>query len=125
MGFWSKLFGTTSSSFQIGLGDANALSAVRRGDSLLADDPTDVGTSYAQTWTGRQLTQETWSRADGTACKAIAYVYTGLFVSSAVTRVYASDGATVVAQKTESYAYAPIAGLGSYAYPTITTTRDA
>lgn len=86
---------------------------------LLSWDPAGFNARETFTRTGNKVNQEAWRRtADSTLLKTIDYVYSGNNVTSEVAKVYAEDGATVVAQKTLLYTY-----QGS-TVTAITGTRD-
>ena len=73
---------------------------------LLDSDPPSPGNDYAPTYSGNSVTNETWRRtSDASLLKTIDYTYVQGKVTSEVTKVYATDGATIVAQKTTSYVY--------------------
>jgi hypothetical protein len=110
-----SLLGATQSLY---LGSAAATTVVRGNlsvigsftfsnyDLYLANDPVTVSTTYANTFVGNKLTNETWTRVSGgTLLKNIAYTYTGNKMTQEVRTIYASNGTTVVAQLTVAYSY--------------------
>ena len=147
MGLFTKVRGTIETLWQLGLGgpqwknNASVIEARNSADSgfvvtrtatpasendaavkMYADldnEPAAPGTTYSNTITAGQVTQEVWKRTAGlTNLKTIDYTYTAGKVDTEVRKVYASDGATIVAQMTLTY---------SYTGPTVTgivTTRD-
>lgn len=73
-------------------------------DFLLENDPDFEDVTYAPTYSGLQLSTETWvSTAGSVLIKQCAYTYSGLFVSTAVCQVYDPTGITVVAQTTTTF----------------------
>lgn len=89
-------------------------------DALLDGDPGRVDTTYSVTYTGGYATQEMWiNTGNSRPIKQIDYSYTGNKVSSEVRVVFAeSDGTTIIAQKTITYAYSGNIVTGA------TATRD-
>lgn len=89
------------------MGTAGALLSSQGGSAsdLLVDDPTAGTASYLPTYVGIRVTKEEWRRADTTLIKSIDYTYVGILVATDVRKVFASDGATIVAQATWAYAY--------------------
>lgn len=87
---------------------------------LLSDAPSNVGTTYSLTKDVNNLvTQETWVRVlPATTLKTVDYTYVLNRVSTEVTRVYALDGFTILAQTTSTYSYADGFVSG------VVTTRD-
>lgn len=61
--------------------------------------------AYSTTYSGNNITNETWKRNDTTNIKTIDYTYTGNRVTTEVRKVYAADGTTIVAQVTWTYTY--------------------
>ncbi len=72
----------------------------------LEDEPNLVGTTYTPTYSGSKITKEVWSKTSGgLSIKEIDYTYSGSKVSTEVTKVFAANGSTVVAQTTITYNY--------------------
>ena len=88
--------------------------------ALLDDDPGSVGVTYAVTYVGNKVTQELWTNTSNAfAIKRINYTFTDNRVTTEVRRVFsASDGTTIIAQKTINYTYAYNVVTGA------TSTRD-
>jgi hypothetical protein len=73
---------------------------------LLDNEPVALGTTYSVTRSGNHVTQETWANTLSTnTIKTIVYTYLGNKVHQEVRTVYATDGVTIVAQATITYAY--------------------
>lgn len=73
---------------------------------LIEGEPAGFGVNESLTYSGNKVTKETWTRAaDGSKIKTIDYSYTGNFVTQELRKVYAEDGARIVAQKTLNYTY--------------------
>lgn len=73
---------------------------------LLDNEPVGTNVTYAVTRSGNHVTQEKWTNTATTKnIKTIAYTYTGNQVTQEVRTVYATDGATIVAQATITYTY--------------------
>lgn len=85
-------------------------------DLLLVAEPSDPDTTYSNTLSGLQVTQEKWVRTSGGArLKQIDYTYTGLKLTTEVRKVYASDGTTIVAELTLNYTYTGLTLTGETA----------
>lgn len=76
---------------------------------LLDCEPIDetgaTDSSYAATYSGNSITLEEWKRNDTTLLKSIDYTFTGNKLTTEVRKVFAANGATIVAQVTWSYSY--------------------
>lgn len=73
---------------------------------LLDGEPTIPGTTYANTYTGNNITNETWKRtSNSTNIKTIDYTYSGNKVSTEVAKIYSANGVTVIAQTTRTYTF--------------------
>lgn len=72
-------------------------------DFLLDNEPPTTN-SYATTYTGGNLTYESWS-AGGLLIKDITYTFSGTFVQTEVRKVYATNGISVNAELTINYTY--------------------
>lgn len=83
--------------------------------TLLDDEPGSFNTTYTITRVGPRVTQELWVNTISTfAIKRIAYTYSANRLTQEVRKVYlASDGTTIIAQKTISYSYSGITPTGS------------
>lgn len=113
--FKDAVLGATKTLSQL----ATAASGVSQYDFLLDDDPVAGNFTYAVTYSGSKVTKETWTyTATGKTLKTSDYTYSGNNISVAVTKIFATDGVTVVAQTTETYAYSGNKVTGS------TKTRD-
>jgi len=88
--------------------------------TLLDDEPGSVATTYSNTISGGKVTQEKWvNTGNSFTIKQIDYTYTGSKVTTEVRKVFsATDGTTVIAQKTINYTYSGSALTGE------TITRD-
>jgi hypothetical protein len=76
-------------------------------DSLLETDPDSGNTTYAVTYDANKVILETWTVASsGKTIKTVAYTYVGSKIETEVRKVYAADGATIVAQQSITYGYA-------------------
>lgn len=77
-------------------------------EPLLEVDPNMVGVTYSFIRTSGRVISETWIRtSNGFQIKRIDYTYTGARVAGEVRKVLSlSDGVTVQAQQTRTYAYA-------------------
>ena len=74
-------------------------------DWLLANEPNQEGITYELTRTGELVDQERWEfTSSGLAIKTIDYTRASGLLSQEVVKVYGSDGTTVVAQVTITYA---------------------
>lgn len=86
------------------------LAGLSYNEFLLDNEPTaETGANdaqYSTTYTGTQLTKETWKRNDNTNVKTIDYTFTSTKLTQEVRKVFATDGTTVVAQVTWTYTYA-------------------
>lgn len=82
---------------------------IRYYEFLLDNEPTaETGATdaaYSTTYSGNNITNETWKRNDTTNIKTIDYTYTGNRVTTEVRKVFAADGTTIVAEVTWSYTY--------------------
>jgi len=95
-----------------------AVTAVSNG-LLLDSEPTGVGVSYTPTYSGSSVTLERWfNTATTNNIKTIAYTYTSGKVTTELTKVFATNGTTILAQKTTTYTYSGTKLTGSV------TTRD-
>lgn len=75
-------------------------------DFLLDNIPVSPNTTYTVTYTGSKVTQEKWVRTVGaTNLKTLDYNYTGTKVTSEVSKVFDTDGSTILGQTTSSYTY--------------------
>jgi len=75
-------------------------------DVELGNDPVYPGTTYANIRTFGLLTQETWTRTAGsTLLKSIDYTFSGSRITQQVTKLFAANGTTVVAQTTQTFTY--------------------
>jgi hypothetical protein len=85
------------------------LSGVPYIEFLLDNEPiAETGATdaaYSTTYSGNNITNETWKRNDTTNIKTIDYTYTGNKVTTEVRKVYAANGTTIVAQVTWTYTY--------------------
>ena len=86
-------------------------------DQILTSEPATANT-YAVAYTSGQVVGETWTRTASTLLKSIAYTYTSGLISTVITKIFDTDGTTVLAQTTKTITYTN--GLLSGA----TTTRD-
>lgn len=76
-------------------------------DTLLENDPNDVGITYSVTYGGGLVTAALWkvTSSDNTL-KTEAYTYASQKITTIVTKVYdPSDGVTIKAQATRTYSY--------------------
>lgn len=89
-------------------------------DVLLNESPTDPDTTYSNVKDlGNHVVQEIWTRTLlATALKTVDYAYVLNRVVTQVTRVFALDGSTILAQTTSTYSYTDGFVTG------IVTTRD-
>jgi hypothetical protein len=75
-------------------------------DFLLEDDPVSPNITYVVTYVSGKVTNETWRRTvDATLIKTVDYTYAGSQVSQDVSKVYDTDGITVLGQVTTAYSY--------------------
>lgn len=88
---------------------------VTQDDFLLVVEPPAPDNDYTVTRTGSTVSQEKWSRLDTTKIKTIDYSYISGKVATEVRKVYATDGITITAQATLTYAYG-MGLLNSYAW---------
>jgi len=72
-------------------------------DFLLENDPPEPNVDYAITRSAGQVTLEEWTRNGANLLKSIAYTRTGGVVDTIVTKVFDTDGTTVLAQTTETF----------------------
>lgn len=88
---------------------AAASSGVPYYEFLLDNEPIEetgaTDAAYSTTYSGNNITNETWKRNDTTNIKTIDYTYTGNKVTTEVRKVYAANGSTIVAQVTWTYTY--------------------
>jgi hypothetical protein len=89
-------------------------------DLLLAESPMAPDTTYANIKNiGNHIVQETWTRTVlATKIKRVDYTYLLNRVTTEVTKVFALDGSTILAQTTDTYSY-----TGGFVTG-IVTTRD-
>lgn len=73
---------------------------------LLSNSPTIPGTTYTNTYTAGNITNETWKRtSNSTNIRTADYTYSAGRLSTEVVRVYAANGVTVIAQTTRTLSY--------------------
>lgn len=76
-------------------------------ERLLGGGEPIIGSLYDATKTGSTVTQERWRRSsDSSNLKTIDYTYSSGRISTAVVKVYDTDGTTILAQTTETYSWA-------------------
>jgi hypothetical protein len=75
-------------------------------DYLLNNDPVAVDVTYVVTYTTNKVSNETWTdTGTSLALKTCDYTYNGNLADEVVTKVYDTDGTTVIGQTTETYSY--------------------
>ncbi len=73
---------------------------------LLTQDPAFAGNSKAVQYTGGVVTRVAWTRTStGKLIKSQDFTYSGGLVQTITTKVYGPDGATILAQTTETEGY--------------------
>lgn len=89
-------------------------------DLILVESPPGPDTTYANVKdVGNHVIQELWTRTLlATLLKSVDYTYTLSRVATQVTKVFAIDGSTILAQTTSTYSYTDGFVTG------IVTTRD-
>ena len=82
-------------------------------DLFLVAEPTTPNNTYTNTIVAGVVTQELWVRtADLSNLKTIDYTRTAGKVTTEVRKVYAANGATIVAQATLTYTYTGVTVTG-------------
>lgn len=87
-------------------------------DWLLDNDPVEPSNIYTASYSGAQISQESWTRQDTTLIKQISYTFTGAFLTQEVRQIFDTTGVNIIAQLTINYFYTG-ATLTSY-----TATRN-
>jgi len=82
----------------------NAFGSIDLNHALVAT-PTDRAITFAATRTSGQVSRETWTyTATSLLLKSIDYTRVGGLVTSFVTKIFAADGTTIIAQTTDTIA---------------------